>query len=364
MQIGQKMAPYINETTNVVVNGIESRANTRFFLDHSHLMEMVSAVVSDEKPWLLGTLSEGWEWFAFTFHDQEQIVLNKDEIREMLAASDDITKLAYSRMAFEMGKQDWAKHTNDEVEFICRHCCLEPGNSVIDFGCGQGRHAIGLARKGIRVFGIDYVAEFIDLARLGAGGLGAEFAIDDCRTVEIDRDFDVGICLYDLIGSYAEDRENLAIIKNLAKHIKPGGFVLLSVMNFHLTQRRALNWFSIETEPDKLLTLKASRTMETTGDVFDPEFYLVDHDTKLVYRKEQFMGPDKLPEELIVRDRRYTQEQIHHHCEQAGFEVLWSRFVRAGKWDQALAPDGDGAKEILVLCRKKELSGYSQASLF
>ena len=32
-------------------------------------------------------------------------------------------------------------------------------------------------------------------------------------------------------------------------------------------------------------------------------------------------------------------------------EVVWTRFVRAGRWHEALAEDDDRAKEILVLCR-------------
>jgi hypothetical protein len=155
-----------------------------------------------------------------------------------------------------------------------------------------------------------------------------------------------------VIGSYADVQENEAVLKNLVRHIKPLGYVLLSVMNMERTERRALNWFSINSEPDKLLSLPASNIMEKTGDIFNPAYYLIDRETKIVYRKEQFVAGEGLPQELLVRDRRYTVEQIEKLCKDAALEVVWSRFVRAGKWDEPLSREDDRAKEILVLCRK------------
>ena len=54
------------------INSEESRVDTGFPLDHSELPEMMDRATSDSKPWTLGNLRDGWEWFAFTFHDQEQ----------------------------------------------------------------------------------------------------------------------------------------------------------------------------------------------------------------------------------------------------------------------------------------------------
>ena len=51
------------------------------------------------KPWSMGPLQEGWEWFAFTFRDQQQIDLTRKEIEQMLLASDAVTKHA-SRLAW------------------------------------------------------------------------------------------------------------------------------------------------------------------------------------------------------------------------------------------------------------------------
>ena len=92
--------------------------------------------------------------------------------------------------------------------------------------------------------------------------------------------------------------------------------------------------------------------METTGNVFDPEFYLVDTETQVVYRKEQFSRKEDLPVELIVRDRRFTRREIEKMCNTAGFTVEFSRYVKVGDWLNCLCSTDKAAKEILVKCKK------------
>ncbi len=87
--------------------------------------------------------------------------------------------------------------------------------------------------------------------------------------------------MYDVIGTYANESENLKLLQNLAHHVRRGGFILLSVMNMEFTERRAKHRFSVNTEPDRLLNLPPSHKMETTGEVFDPEHYMIDRDTSL-----------------------------------------------------------------------------------
>lgn len=183
----------------------------------------------------------------------------------------------------------------------------------------------------------------------------------DCRKTELGAHFELGICLYDVIGSFVDEHSNFEILKNLANHIKEGGYVFVSVMNLELTERLAKNWFSLSSDPDKLLSLAPSNTMEKSGNVFNPEYYLIDRDNKIVYRKEQFRNGEDLFEELLVRDRRYTIEEITHMCVLVGLQVKWTKFVRAGHWDESLDRESEKAKEILVMCQKPYVEAFQQA---
>ena len=137
------------------------------------------------------------------------------------------------------------------------------------------------------------------------------------------------------------------------KHLKPGGVALISVMNYELTLSQAKNKFKLSNNPDALLSLKPCNIMERSGNIFDPEYYLVDEETGLVYRREQFKRGRALPVELIVRDRRYKMETIKHMCEQSGLIVENCKYVSARDWNNSLDLHNKSAKEILLKCRKK-----------
>jgi 2-polyprenyl-3-methyl-5-hydroxy-6-metoxy-1,4-benzoquinol methylase len=358
LALGAEIAPYVRRSTETNVTASESRINTEFYLDHSQLSEMLLRVAGPDRPWQLGPLEEGWEWFAFTFHDQKPISLDREELEQMLLTSDEVTKQAYSRISevLQNRPQPWTKYTSAEVTFIKEVCSIRPGDSVLDFGCGNGRHALALAKEGARIIGVDYVESAINKAKKESVSVSnVEFIQADCRYIELLQTFDAAICLYDVVGSYADNESNLLILQNLASHLKPGACVLLSVMNFELTERLCKNSFSITAEPDQLLSLQPGKIMEKTGDVFDPHFYLVDRETEIVYRKEQFIEGESLPTELLIRDRRFRPTQIQELCKQAGLEVLWFRYVHAGGWRDPLASNDDRAKEILVMCRKPQL---------
>lgn len=355
LAIGAEHAPYVRKEMEHSVDKNESRINTEFYVDHSHLPEMVNNVVAADKPWKLGDLPEGWEWLAFTFNDQPQMDLTASEINAMLQVSDAVVRQAYSRMLLDSSSHQWAQYAEAEAMFISKVCELDPGSSILDFGCGTGRHAIALAEMGFNVTGMDYVDTFVDRATNEARrrGVNAAFVVGDCRTADMNMQYDLAIAVYDVIGTYVDNSQNAEIVANIARHLKKGGKALISVMNYDLTARLAKRTFEFDADPNTLLDLPASQIMERTGNVFDPDYYLVDTRKQVVYRREQFSAGGLLPEELIVRDRRFRKDEIEGMCEQAGLRVIWSRFVRAGHWDTPVDHRHDHAKEILVLCEKR-----------
>jgi hypothetical protein len=126
------------------------------------------------------------------------------------------------------------------------------------------------------------------------------------------------------------------------------------MMNYELTRFIAKNIFKFSQDPNRLLNLPASQTMESTGNVFNPDYYLVDEEAQVIYRREQFLIGRSLPVELIVRDRRFAKTEIEAMCDSVELNVIWSRYVRAGRWEIPLDRYDPSAKEILLLCRKRQ----------
>src|SRR5690349_22699973 len=94
---------------------------------------------------------------------------------------------AYLRYSFTKG-------TEQEVDFLVDVLELEPGMRMLDVGCGPGRHAHALGRRGIRVLGVDIAARFVELAAEGAPA-GVEFVRQDARRLDVGSGFDAAISL-------------------------------------------------------------------------------------------------------------------------------------------------------------------------
>lgn len=257
---------------------------------------------------------------------------------------------AYSRM--DMKNQPWTRHTAKEIDYIEKACGLRGGERVLDVGCGFGRHSIELAKRQYNVVGVDLSEALITQARANVGDLPVTFDIRDCRHLSYRGTFDAIICLYDVIGSYRTYEDNENIVKSIYKKLKSGGMAVVSVMNMDLTKSIAIVKESIRNNPGILLKLKASNIMQSTGNVFNPDYFILDEDEHLVYRKEQFERDNLLSAEYLVADYRFTKTEIETMFKDNCFSIIDSRYVQAGQWDVPLSATDKNAKEILLVVRK------------
>jgi len=134
----------------------------------------------------------------------------------------------------------FTKHTSAEVDFFLKLFPIEPGASILDVGCGTARHGIELAKRGYRVTGVDISEGMLGEARRKAAEAGVEIVfVQADATVSplpVEGTFDAAMSLceggFGLIGK-AEDPEahDLAILGNIAAHLKPSAPFLLTTLN-------------------------------------------------------------------------------------------------------------------------------------
>ena len=100
--------------------------------------------------------------------------------------------------------------------------------SVLDAGCGTGRVAIELARRGMRVAGIDRDADMIQTARQKAPTLDwfeqdiASYAIPDSADPAQPRRFDA-IVMAGNVMIFLDAGSEARVVANLARHLAPNG---------------------------------------------------------------------------------------------------------------------------------------------
>jgi len=151
--------------------------------------------------------------------------------------------LWFNEIAAALGPMYWApdtdrvmaftKGTAQEVDFLVEALGLAAGQQVLDVGCGPGRHALELARRGITVLGIDASEDFVRLGREAAAAedVPAAFELLDVRELAFEARFDAVICLcqggFGLLGG----RADVEVFDRMVRAARSGGGVAVSA--FH-----------------------------------------------------------------------------------------------------------------------------------
>lgn len=111
-----------------------------------------------------------------------------------------------------------------EANFLAARLELSPGMSALDVPCGNGRHAIELARRGVRMTGVDMSAGFLEEARRNAPEI--EWIQGDMRELPWRCRFDSAYCWGNSFGYF--DYDNCQrFLEAVASALKPGGRFLL-----------------------------------------------------------------------------------------------------------------------------------------
>jgi SAM-dependent methyltransferase len=160
--------------------------------------------------------------------------------------------------------KDYAGEATYVAELIGKH---HPGaKSILDLGCGTGRHDLLLADMGYEVTGVDMSQEMLDVANahlssLISHPLSINFHQGDIRSIRLNTTFDVVVSLFHVM-SYQTSNEDLeAAFATARMHLKPGGVFIFDCWYGPavLTDRPAVRVKRLEDE-----TISVTRIAEPT----------------------------------------------------------------------------------------------------
>ncbi len=183
----------------------------------------------------------------------------------------------FSNYAETYESECFVQGTLGEVEFIEKEINHDKNFKILDIGCGTGRHAIELTKRGYSVVGVDLSESMIKKAqeKATAEGLEIEFRQADARNLPFEGEFDLVIMLCE--GGFPlmeTDEMNFQILQNAAKALKPEGKLIFTTLNglfplFH-SVKDFINSHS-ETQTNRannfdLMTFRDHNQLELEGD--------------------------------------------------------------------------------------------------
>lgn len=131
-------------------------------------------------------------------------------------------------------KEAFTQGTAGECAFLEKEMGSDKSLRILDIGCGTGRHAIELAKRGHAVTGIDLSESLLQRAKDKArqAGLQIDFQRQDARNLPFSEEFDAAIMLCE--GGFPlmeTDEMNFEILKGASKALKKNGRFIFTTLN-------------------------------------------------------------------------------------------------------------------------------------
>ena len=194
-----------------------------------------------------------------------------------------------------------------EVEFLIGQLRLQPGMRLLDLCCGQGRHAVPLARRGLRVTGLDLSGRLLAEAEKSAreAGVSVELVRRDMRDIPWSGEFDGAINMFTAFGYFDDDEQNFRVLEGMARALKPGGRFCLDVMSYSwlLRHYEEKGWSCGE------------------GDLLELEERRMDWATGYHESETTFIEPDGSRKKRTIRVRMFAPHELVSWLHRAGLTV-------------------------------------------
>lgn len=210
----------------------------------------------------------------------------------------------------------------------------EAEGAILDLGCGTGRVALHLARRGHVVNGLDVDPELVAAFGERAEGLAATAVVGDARDFDLGAEFGLVLAPMQLLQLLRGPEERLRCLRRIAAHLEGGGLAALAI---------------VESMPEPIdAPPPLPDTREIDGWVYSslPIDARVDSESIQVRRLRQTVSPEGELEEELYEVGLHTLDAatLDGEASRAGLRPVAHR---------AIAPTDDHVGSTVVLLRKE-----------
>lgn len=126
---------------------------------------------------------------------------------------------------FYSGK-DYRAEAAFALELAASHSSSGKPSSLLDMGCGTGRHLREFSKAGLECCGFDISKQMLASAKENLKGLPASLSQGDLRSYRDGRKYDLAVSMFAVMGYLTGNEDLLAGLKTAAVHLKPGGLFI------------------------------------------------------------------------------------------------------------------------------------------
>lgn len=140
----------------------------------------------------------------------------------------------FENYGLKYDQENFVQGTIGECDFIEKELNYDQTRRILDIGCGTGRHAIELSKRGYTVTGIDLSESQLNRAKekASAQNLPIDFQKHDARKLTFVNEFDLVIMICEGAFSLMEtDEMNFQILRNASNALKPKGKLIFTTLN-------------------------------------------------------------------------------------------------------------------------------------
>lgn len=190
--------------------------------------------------------------------------------------------------------------------------------TILDIGCGTGRHAVEFAKNGYEVTGIDSSVQMIDIAKKRFScnvplSNPPVFYQGDARNFNLARQYDVVVSLFHVISYQATDTDLEQAFVTIKSHTKKNALFIFDIWYgpavLHQKPEERQNHYVLDKYK---ITRSSTPAIDFKNNIVDVNYHLI------------ISGPDGYEDEIteVHRMRYFSCSQIEYWLQRCGFMML------------------------------------------
>jgi SAM-dependent methyltransferase len=209
------------------------------------------------------------------------------------------------------------KNYNSEVEYIDKliNENINTAKTILDKGCGTGKHAELLCDKGYKVHGIDLSEDMLKIAEIRRKDKENKlsFSYSNIQSLNLNKEFDAVVSLFHVMSYQNSNEELLNSFKVAKKHLNNDGIFIFDfwygpavLTDLPMTRVKRLENDNIK------VTRIAEPVLHTQENIVDVNYdvFIEDKNTKEIVEKKE-----------LHKMRYFFDTELELICEQVGFKI-------------------------------------------